>query len=160
MSEITVLAAAKKIGIFPDLNPDLAGIPGFGKWGIPIWPGFRDSGNGESRFGRDFGIREMGNPGLAGIGAIPPRCRGIGDFGVWPQIKIAASSPRLGARPASAFCVDTLVKTRDDPPELADTQSGSSVRCVHSSYSGSSKSQRLCTMSTQNNKTDSESSTA
>ena len=52
---ITVLAAAKKIGIFPDLNPDLAGIP--------------DWGNRESRFGRD---REN-----------KPRCPGIGDFGVW-----------------------------------------------------------------------------
>jgi hypothetical protein len=71
----------KKIGIFPDLNPDLAGIPDFGKSGIPIWPesgireignpdlaGIRDSGNRESRFCRD---REN-----------KPRCPGIGDFGV------------------------------------------------------------------------------
>jgi hypothetical protein len=72
----------KKIGIFPDLNPDLAGIPDFGESGIPIWP--------ESR------IREIGNPDLAGIPDSgnresrfcrdrenKPRCPGIGDFGVW-----------------------------------------------------------------------------
>ena len=75
----------KKIGIFPDLNPDLAGIRGISGIPAPIpdlaWiPGHR-----ASRFGRDPGIRETGNPGLAGIGAIPPRCRGIGDFGVWQQ---------------------------------------------------------------------------
>ena len=72
----------KKIGIFPDLNPDLAGIPDFGESGIPIWlesrireignpdfAGIPDSGNRESRFCRD---REF-----------PSRCRGIGDLGVW-----------------------------------------------------------------------------
>ena len=54
------------------MNPDLVGIPGFGKSGIPVWSGSRDSGNRESRFCRD---REF-----------PSRCRGIGDFGVWlPQ---------------------------------------------------------------------------
>jgi hypothetical protein len=100
----------KKLGIFPDLNPDLAGIPGFGKWGIPIWPGFRDSGNGESRLGRDlctdFGIREMGNPGLAGIGAIPPRCRGIGDFGVWVEIDRVRPTQEEGAHQVHPIVVN------------------------------------------------------
>ena len=57
----------KKIGIFPDLNPDLAGIPDFGKSGIPIWP--------ESR------IREIGNPDFAGIGKINPDARASGISG-------------------------------------------------------------------------------
>jgi hypothetical protein len=54
-------------GIFPDLNPDLAGIPDFGKSGVPIWP--------ESR------IREIGNPDFAGIGKINPDARASGISG-------------------------------------------------------------------------------
>ena len=63
------------IGIFPDLNPDLAGIPGFAgirETGNPGLVGIRDSGNRESRFGRDPGIREIGNPDFAGIGSFRP----------------------------------------------------------------------------------------
>jgi hypothetical protein len=53
-----------EIGIFPDLNPDLAGIPGFGKSGIPIWPKSR--------------IRDIGIPDFAGIGKINPDARASG----------------------------------------------------------------------------------
>ena len=74
----------QKIGIFPDLNPGLVGIPGFGESGIPVWSGSRDSGNRESRFGRDPGIRGIGNPDLAGIGKINPDARASGISGsVW-----------------------------------------------------------------------------
>jgi hypothetical protein len=54
----------KKNRDFPDLNPGLVGIPG--------------SGNRESRFGRDPGIRGIGNPDLAGIGKINPDARASG----------------------------------------------------------------------------------
>ncbi len=68
--------------MFPDLNPDLAGIPGFaGEMGIPIRPVSRIRGIGESRFGRDPGIREIGNPDSAGIGKIDPDARASGFSG-------------------------------------------------------------------------------
>jgi hypothetical protein len=70
----------KKSG-FSRINPDLAGIPDFGKSGIPIWPesgireighpdwaGIRDSGNRESRFGRNPGFGKSGIPILPGSG--------------------------------------------------------------------------------------------
>jgi hypothetical protein len=70
------------------LNPGLVGIPGFGESGIPVWSGSsRDSGNRESRFGRDPGIREIGNPDLAGIGKINPDARASGISGSGPGSK-------------------------------------------------------------------------
>jgi hypothetical protein len=53
------------------------------------FPGF------ESRFGRDPGIRGIGNPGLVGIPGFGesgiPICPGIGDLGVWGRVRPANS---------------------------------------------------------------------
>ena len=73
--------SGKYSGFCPD--PDLVGIPGFGKSGIPVWSGSRDSGNRESRFCRD---REN-----------PPRCPGIGDFGVWMRAMGASACQAVPA---------------------------------------------------------------